>query len=156
MTPLVEIQNLVKHFDLGGDQRVHAVDDVSLSIRPREIVGLVGESGSGKSTLGKTILGLHDKTGGSVAFAGQMLPRRYRASDFRAMAPKMQMIFQDPQDSLNPRMTVGDIIGEPIIEHQFHKGKERREKIEQLNNEIKDYKKYIEEITKKLDEYEKN
>ena len=114
MTPLMEIQNLVKHFDLGGDQRVHAVDDVSLSISPREIVGLVGESGSGKSTLGKTILGLHDKTDGSVAFAGQMLPRRYRASDFRAMAPKMQMIFQDPYSSLNPRMTVGEIVGEGL------------------------------------------
>ena len=114
MKPLVEIQNLVKYFDLGGDQRVHAVDDVSLSISPREIVGLVGESGSGKSTLGKTVLGLHDKTDGNVSFAGQVLPQRYRASDFRAMAPKMQMIFQDPYSSLNPRMTVGEIVGEGL------------------------------------------
>ena len=82
MKPLVEIQNLVKYFDLGGDQRVHAVDDVSLSINPREIVGLVGESGSGKSTLGKTLLGLHDKTDGNVSFAGQVLPQRYPRQRF--------------------------------------------------------------------------
>ena len=114
MTPLVHIQNLVKYFDLGGNQRVHAVDDVSLSINPREIVGLVGESGSGKSTLGKTLLGLHDKTDGRVSYDGQMLPQRYQARDFRAMAPKMQMIFQDPYSSLNPRMTVGEIVGEGL------------------------------------------
>ena len=114
MTPLVDIQNLVKYFDLGGNQRVHAVDDVSLSINPREIVGLVGESGSGKSTLGKTLLGLHDKTDGRVSYDGQMLPQRYQARDFRAMAPKMQMIFQDPYSSLNPRMTVGEIVGEGL------------------------------------------
>ena len=114
MKPLVDIQNLVKYFDLGGNQRVHAVDDVSLSINPREIVGLVGESGSGKSTLGKTLLGLHDKTDGRVYYDGQMLPQRYQARDFRAMAPKMQMIFQDPYSSLNPRMTVGEIVGEGL------------------------------------------
>ena len=114
MKPLVDIQNLVKYFDLGGNLRVHAVDDVSLSINPREIVGLVGESGSGKSTLGKTLLGLHDKTDGRVYYDGQMLPQRYLASDFRTMAPKMQMIFQDPYSSLNPRMTVGEIVGEGL------------------------------------------
>ena len=92
MKPLVDIQNLVKYFDLGGTC-AHAVDDVSLSINPREIVGLVGESGSGKSTLGKTLLGLHDKTDGRVYYDGQMLPQRYLARDFRTMAPKM-MIFK--------------------------------------------------------------
>ena len=114
MKPLVEISNLVKYFDIGPRQRVHAVDDVSFNIYPQEIVGLVGESGSGKSTLGKTLLGLHNKTSGSVAFAGQTLPQRYASADFRALAPKMQMIFQDPYSSLNPRMTVGEIVGEGL------------------------------------------
>ena len=112
--PLVEISHLVKHFDLGGGQRVHAVDDVSLSIYPNEVVGLVGESGSGKSTLGKTVVGLHDKTAGRVMFNDTELPARYRGEDFRAMASKMQMIFQDPYSSLNPRMTVGEIISEGL------------------------------------------
>lgn len=114
MEPLVEINNLVKYFEIGKNERVHAVDGVSFSIQSQEIVGLVGESGSGKSTLGKTLLGLHDKTDGQVRFAGQTLPQRYRAADFRAMAPKMQMIFQDPYSSLNPRMTVGEIVGEGL------------------------------------------
>jgi oligopeptide/dipeptide ABC transporter ATP-binding protein len=111
---LVQIDRLVKYFDLGPGQRVHAVDDVSLSIYPKEVVGLVGESGSGKSTLGKTLVGLHDKTSGDVAYNGVTLPAHYRGEDFRAMASKMQMIFQDPYSSLNPRMTVGEIVSEGL------------------------------------------
>ena len=110
--PLVKIRNLTKHFRLGMTDVVHAVDLVSLDINPREIVGLVGESGSGKSTLGKTIIGLHAKTRGRVTFAGRPLPSRFSASHFRRYANRMQMIFQDPYSSLNPRMTVGEIIGE--------------------------------------------
>jgi oligopeptide/dipeptide ABC transporter ATP-binding protein len=114
MTVLVEASNLTKHFRLAPRRTIHAVDDVSLTIDEREIVGLVGESGSGKSTFGKTLLGLHDKTGGSVTFKGAELPRRYKPGDFRRYARHMQMIFQDPYSSLNPRMTVGEIIGEGL------------------------------------------
>ena len=129
MKPLVEASNLTKHFDLGKGRRVHAVDDVSLAINEREIVGLVGESGSGKSTFGKALVGLHDKTGGSVSFQGQVLPRRYRQRDFERYAPHMQMIFQDPYSSLNPRMTVGEIIGEGLRLHSPLSGAEIRERV---------------------------
>ncbi len=127
--PVVEASNLTKHFDLGGGRHVHAVDDVSLAINEREIVGLVGESGSGKSTFGKALVGLHDKTGGSVSFKGQALPRRYRQRDFERYAPHMQMIFQDPYSSLNPRMTVGEIIGEGLRLHSSLTGGEIRERV---------------------------
>ena len=117
MGDLIEARKLTRFFDLGGNQLVHAVDKVSLTIGAREIVGLVGESGSGKSTFGKTLLGLHDKTNGEVIFRGETLPQKYRPVDFQKLATKMQMIFQDPYSSLNPRMTVGEIIGEGLRLH---------------------------------------
>ncbi len=121
MTELVRVTELTRYFDLGGHQgkgkRVHAVDKVSFAIGEREIVGLVGESGSGKSTLGKTMLGLHDKTSGTVSYRGETLPAHYSAKDFQRFARKMQMIFQDPYSSLNPRMTVGEIIAEGLLLH---------------------------------------
>ena len=108
-------RGVTKHFTLGRGQTVHAVDDVSLAIAEREIVGLVGESGSGKSTFGKTLVGLHAKTAGEVLFwrraAAATLPAAPTSSATRA---QMQMIFQDPYSSLNPRMTVGEIIGEGL------------------------------------------
>ena len=117
MKALVETVNLTKHFPIKRDQIVHAVDNVTLTVHEKEIVGLVGESGSGKSTLGKTILGLHNKTSGQVLYDGTTLPQKYRARDFLSSARKMQMIFQDPYSSLNPRMTVGEIIGEALKLH---------------------------------------
>jgi oligopeptide/dipeptide ABC transporter ATP-binding protein len=114
MKDLIEINELTKFFQLSKDQRVHAVENVSLSVGEKEIVGLVGESGSGKSTLGKTLLGLYDKTSGSVSYRGEQLPQQYGPADFQKYATNMQMIFQDPYSSLNPRMTVGEIIGEGL------------------------------------------
>lgn len=115
--PLVELQQLTRHFDIGRGRRVHAVDGIDLRIDRGEVLGLVGESGSGKSTLGKTLLGLHDKTAGTVTYDGEVLPSRYRPEDFRRLARHMQMIFQDPYSSLNPRMTVGEVIAEGLALH---------------------------------------
>ena len=101
MTVLVETRDLTKHFEIGHNQTVHALDGVSLAIEEQEIVGLVGESGSGKSTYGKTLLGLHSRTSGEAYFRGEALPQRYRPADFQRHAQHMQMIFQDPYSSLN-------------------------------------------------------
>lgn len=114
---LLSTSNLTKHFRLGRDSLVQAVDDISIDIAPREILGLVGESGSGKSTFGKTVIGLHSKTSGEVFFHGEQLPETYQAADFQKYANQMQMIFQDPYSSLNPRMTVGEIVGEGLSLH---------------------------------------
>ena len=132
-TPLVESIELTKHFDLGrsGGERqiVHALDGVSLRIAAKEILGLVGESGSGKSTYGKTLIGLHHKTSGEVRLRGEKLPDRYHPRDFQRHATSMQMIFQDPYSSLNPRMTVGEIIGEGLRLHTQASAPEIRDKV---------------------------
>ncbi|MDR0780332.1 MAG: ATP-binding cassette domain-containing protein [Pseudomonadales bacterium] len=111
---LIEATHLQKFFTLNGGRRVHAVDDVSLGIAEHEVVGLVGESGSGKTTFGKTLIGLYDKSGGEVRYRGEVLPARYTAADFRQQASEIQIIFQDPYGSLNPRMTIFEIIAEGL------------------------------------------
>lgn len=114
MQPILETKNLKKYFGAGRNQWVHAVDGISVSIGENEILGLVGESGSGKSTFGKTVVGLLDKTEGEVWFKGERLPTRYGSGDYARHARLMQMIFQDPYSSLNPRMTVLEIVGEGL------------------------------------------
>ncbi len=134
---LVSVSGLKKHFPItGGLLRrqvgaVRAVDDVSFEIRRGETLGLVGESGSGKSTTGRAILQLDKVTEGTVVFDGNELTA-LRASEIRRLRPRMQMVFQNPHASLNPRMTVASIIGEPLREHGTSKGSERDEKINDL------------------------
>jgi oligopeptide/dipeptide ABC transporter ATP-binding protein len=128
--PLVEARGVTKHFKIGAKRVVHAVDEMSLDIYPKEIVGLVGESGSGKSTFGKTLLGLHHKTAGEVYFKGEKLPQRYGPADFQRYASTMQMIFQDPYSSLNPRMTAGEIIGEGLRLNSRYSGREIRNSVD--------------------------
>lgn len=111
---MIKVESLKKHFPMGRQQTVHALDGVSFDIKKNEVLGLVGESGSGKSTLGKVLIGLHDKTQGQVFYNGQQLPQQYNQHDFKQYSSEMQMIFQDPYSSLNPRMTVQEIIAEGL------------------------------------------
>lgn len=119
---LLEVRHLKKYFPITAGLlnsnvgHVKAVDDISLTIRAGETFGLVGESGSGKSTVGRTILRLHEKTSGDILYKGipfHDLPK----SEMRKLRPKMQLIFQDPYSSLNPRIRIGDAIGEALLEH---------------------------------------
>ena len=134
---ILSVRNLKKHFPImkGVFRRqvgaVRAVDGVSFDIRRGETLGLVGESGSGKSTTGRVILQLEDATEGEVLFEGTELTQT-RGNKLRSMRPRMQMIFQDPHASLNPRMTVASIIGEPLSEHNRAKGPDRKKRIEEL------------------------
>lgn len=137
--PLVEVKNLVKHFPINSGiifQRqvgaVKAVDDVSFTVYAGETLGLVGESGSGKSTTGRTLLQLHKPTSGEVMFEGQDITKM-PANDLRRMRRRMQMIFQDPYASLNPRMTVGRIVSEPLRIHGIMpNAKEQQQYVESL------------------------
>ncbi len=135
---LLRVENLVKHFPITRGiiiQRqigaVRAVDDISFDIKKGETLGLVGESGCGKSTTGRTILQLYRPTSGHVYFEGTDLVQ-LRGEELRKMRRRMQMIFQDPYASLNPRMTVGEIIGEPLVVHNIAKGREVEKRVEHL------------------------
>jgi oligopeptide transport system ATP-binding protein len=131
---LLDVVNLVKYFPVtAGVMRrkvadVKAVDGVSFFIRKGETLGLVGESGCGKTTTGRCILQLHEITGGKVYFQGTDLTR-IKGKELKGMRRNMQMIFQDPYASLNPRMTAGDIIGQPIIAHNLYKGQARKDRV---------------------------
>jgi oligopeptide transport system ATP-binding protein len=114
--PLVQITNLKKHFPAANKQIVYAVDGVSFTIEHGETLGLVGESGCGKTTVGRCLLRLIEPTSGEVLFDGQDV-RALNSSDLRALRRRMQIVFQDPYASLNPRMKVGYIIGEPLVIH---------------------------------------
>ncbi|QSZ26922.1 ATP-binding cassette domain-containing protein [Aceticella autotrophica] len=127
---ILEVKNLKKYFNVSGGV-LKAVDDVSFYIRKGETLGLVGESGCGKSTTGRTIIGLYEATEGSVVFDGMKI-HNMKKDVRKKFTRKAQMIFQDPYASLNPRMTVGDIIGEGIDIHHLYKGKERMERIYNL------------------------
>ncbi len=126
---LVSTKNLKKHFMIGRGQTLHAVDGITLAIEENEILGLVGESGSGKSTFGKTLIGLHQRTSGSASFDGHELPEKFSAADHLIYSREMQMIFQDPYSSLNPRMTVFDIVGEGVKIQGQHTSSQIRDKV---------------------------
>jgi oligopeptide/dipeptide ABC transporter ATP-binding protein len=133
---LIEAKNLCKEFTTVHKQSVYALNDVSLAIHKNEIVGLVGESGSGKTTFGKTLIGLHDKTKGAVFFKGNQLPQRYLADDFRRQASQIQMVFQDPYSSLNPRMTIQEIIAEGLRLQHGKSLSDTRDKVVEILEDV--------------------
>ena len=126
---VLEVSHLKKYFDLGHGRTLHAVDDVSFSIREGETLGLVGESGCGKTTCGRTCLGMYNKTDGQVLYRGKDV-HALKGSELFAYKREAQMVFQDPYASLDPRMTVSDIIAEGMDVHHLYQNKaERAEKI---------------------------
>ncbi|RAP30628.1 hypothetical protein C2W64_01824 [Brevibacillus laterosporus] len=127
---LVEVRNLKKFFKI-GESTLKAVNDVSFTIKRGETLGIVGESGCGKSTAGRTMLRLYEPTDGQVIFEGKDLSK-LSPTEMKAMRRNIQMIFQDPYASLNPRMTVGDIIGEALDIHGLATGSKRKERIQEL------------------------
>ncbi len=128
---LVEAINLTKHFPASHNQTVRAVDGVSFTIQRGETFGLVGESGCGKTTVGRCLLRLIEPTGGQVRFDGRNLTEINR-TELRGLRRRMQIIFQDPYSSLNPRMTVGQIVAEPLAVHSVGSKPEQREKVAEL------------------------
>jgi oligopeptide transport system ATP-binding protein len=134
---LLEAKNIVKHYPILGGvflrevAAVKAVDGVSLNIYQGETLGLVGESGCGKTTFGRAILRLEEPTAGSVLFEGENI-LQYDAVQMRALRREMQIIFQDPFSSLNPRKTVGHIVGEPLLIHGLRNRRQRNDKVREL------------------------
>jgi peptide/nickel transport system ATP-binding protein len=138
--PLLEIRQLAQHFKLKSGllakaHYVHAVDGVSLSLKAGETLGLVGESGCGKSTLGRTLLKLYDPTAGSIYFEDEEITDT-KGRDLRKLRRNMQMVFQDPMESLNARHTVGDIISEPLLVHGIGTPASRRQRVQELLQKV--------------------
>lgn len=132
---LIEVKNLKKYFKVGPAETLKAVDDVSFVIKKGETLGLVGESGCGKTTCGRTVLGLYDATGGQVLYENRNV-HSLKGKERVDFTKKAQIIFQDPYASLNPRMTVGDIIAEGIDIHGIYKGADRVNKIYELLGKV--------------------
>jgi oligopeptide/dipeptide ABC transporter ATP-binding protein len=139
--PLVEVRSLKTHFPIRGGMFsrvtsvVKAVDDISFSIAPGEVVGLVGESGSGKTTAGRSILRLTEPTSGSIHFDGQDITH-IGPEELRVYRKRMQIIFQDPFASLNPRMTVGNIVGQALDIHGLAQGSAREDRVAALLRQV--------------------
>jgi len=155
-TPLLEVTHLKKYFPIKGGVfsktigHVYAVDDINFTLAKGETLGLVGESGCGKSTTGRTILRLIEPTDGELYFEGQNITTLDKSA-MRALRREMQIIFQDPYASLNPRMTIGSIIGEPLEIHKIAKGAEKEERVAALLQKVglraEDMRKYPHEFS---------
>ena len=155
-TLLLAVKHLKKHFPIKGGVfskivgYVYAVDDITFTLEKGETLGLVGESGCGKSTTGRTILRLIEPTDGVIYFEGQDITNLDKGA-MRALRREMQIIFQDPYASLNPRMTVGSIIGEPLEIHKIAKGSEKEERVASLLQKVglraEDMRKYPHEFS---------
>ena len=142
MTPLIEVTNLSTRFVIRRNWNgrplatVHAVEDVSFYIRQGETLGLVGETGCGKSTVGRTIIGLYEPATGSAKLGGIDIHAALRSPESKSFRRRLQMIFQDPYASLDPRMTVGDIVGEALDIHTMSTANERRDRIDELLSQV--------------------
>jgi oligopeptide/dipeptide ABC transporter ATP-binding protein len=138
---ILEVENLRKYFPIRGGiflrqvATIHAVDDVSFNVKQGEILGIVGESGCGKTTLARTILRLIEPTAGTVRYRGRNI-FKLKEKEMRKLRLEMAMIFQDPYSSLNPRMTVADIIGEPLDIHGLAKGVEKEKRLIELLRKV--------------------
>jgi oligopeptide transport system ATP-binding protein len=138
--PTLEVENLVKHFHVGSQVMgkggtVHAVDGVSLTIAPGEMLGLVGESGSGKSTVGNCIVRLLEPTSGTIRLKGRDITHSSRR-ELRPLRREMHIVFQDPYSSLNPRMTCGEIVGEPLRIQRIARGRIFDERVKELFDKV--------------------
>jgi oligopeptide transport system ATP-binding protein len=135
--PILKVENLKQYFKVNHNFTVKAVEGVSFEIYPGETYGLVGESGSGKSTIGRSVIRLYDPTDGKIVFDGMDISKKLNGSTSEKLRTQMQMIFQDPMASLNPRKKIGDIVGEGLdIHHMYKSSAEREEKIKGILQKV--------------------